>query len=133
RESLFDFRLQRVVVRRGSVLEDVEERTERQVLRVQVGYRLQDRVALHRRERLILVGQVRQVRGCRPNIREFDDQVGNQFVLYTQTPLLNARSFQVGFDDEHRGLNDRLGGVGKDLIDNRKLTLANEFRRPRGV
>src|SRR5262249_53676287 len=96
-------------------------------------YGLKDGITLHRGERLVLVSEVRQVRGCGPNIRKFDYQVLNDFLLDAEAPLLNTRSLEMRIDDEHRGLDDGLGGVRENLIDDRELSFANELRGTRRV
>ena len=84
-------------------------------------------VPVHRGERLILVRQVRQVRGCRTHIGQFENQIGEQRLLNTKTPLLYSRCLQVWIDDEHRRLNDGLRGIREDLVHHRKISLADKI------
>src|SRR5258708_269203 len=63
RETLFDFRLKGIVVRRGHTLDQVVIGGEGRVFLRQERYRLNQLGAVKRRQSLVLVRQMRQMRG----------------------------------------------------------------------
>ena len=90
--------------------------------------RLHNFVALHDWVGLVRIKQVWQMGRSRSYVTDFENQV-LQTPLYTQAPLLSVGSLQVCVHGKHRWLDNGLRGVIEDLIHDRKLGLANKFRR----
>ena len=133
RVALFDLRLEGVVIRRSHALDLVVIRGKRRVFLRKKHHGLNQLEAVKRRQRLVLVRQVRQVSGSRRDVGHFQNQVLRKFMLDSEAPLLDARCFQIWIDGELRWGPDRLGGVFENLIDDRRRPFADVLDRNRGA
>src|SRR5690242_9189140 len=67
------------------------------------------------------------MRGGRTNVGNLEDEVGHEFLLDSQAPLLYTRGLQMRLDNEHRWLNLHLPSVLETLIHNRILSFTDEL------
>src|SRR5260370_17384555 len=72
---------------------------------------------------------MRQVRGSRGHISHLQDQVRREFLLDSEAPLLDARSFQIWVDGELRWRPDGLSGALENLVHDRIRPFADVLHR----